>query len=228
MLPQSPSQIYKAQWRGCEENEHYRCLATLNYGLYHDESRKSFGRLVTINDETLAPQQSQTFTTQSNENIILIPLAGTLDYSDQLGNKNYLKTEEIQILKVVESTLFEVSNPYEKELINYLQIRFNSNSDVVCFEKQPFDLTQKNELYTLLENEDYKICIGLFTGRSEGVYTLKDKSRGVFAFIINGAFEFENRLLESRDALAIWDISEIEFEALSENALLLLIETPLQ
>jgi len=228
MLPQGPSQIYKAQLRGHEESENYRCLATLNYGSYTSESRKPFGKLTVLNDETLAPQQSQSFTLQSNETIILIPLVGTIDYTDRLGNKNYLETEEIQILKTAEPTLFEIRNPYETELINYLQIRLNSKADTNFFEKKPFDFKEKNNLLTLLESDDYKISIGIFTGRSEGIYTLKNTKNGAFAFIINGAFEFQNRLLESRDALAIWDVTAIEFEALSENALILLIETPLQ
>ena len=46
-------------------------------------------------------------------------------------------------------------------------------------------------------------------------------------FVIHGAFEVENRLLESRDGLAIWNTDRIELEALSNEAILLLLEIKL-
>ncbi|HNP33086.1 MAG TPA: hypothetical protein PKN96_07320 [Flavobacterium sp.] len=229
MLPQASSQIYKAQLRFHDEDENYRCLSTLNFGNYFDENRKAFGNLKVLNDETLAPQQTKSFSAEKGENIILIPLVGTIDYSDDFGNKNYIKTEEIQVLEVSEKGNFKTRNPYETELINYLQIRLESDSgNQNSFDKNHFDFGIPNELFTILRNEGYSISIGIFSGRSEGIYHLKNKSKGAFAFVINGAFEFQNRLLESRDGLSIWDVSEIEFEALSENAILLLIETRLK
>lgn len=227
MLPQSPSQIYKAQLRGHEENENYRCLSTFNFGNYFDESRKPFGYLKVLNDETLAPHQTQSFSVAKNENLILIPLVGTIDYEDSFGNKNYIQTEEIQLLKTTEDGNFQIGNPYETELINYLQIRLKAFGSESSFEKKSFDFSLKNELFTLLETEDYKWSIGIFSGRSEGLYHPQNEKNGAFAFVINGAFEFQNRLLESRDALSIWDVAGIEFESLSENAILLLVETPL-
>jgi quercetin 2,3-dioxygenase len=42
-------------------------------------------------------------------------------------------------------------------------------------------------------------------------------------FVLQGAFEAEGRLLHERGGLALWDAGEIEIEALSNNAILLLI-----
>jgi len=42
--------------------------------------------------------------------------------------------------------------------------------------------------------------------------------------VINGAFEFQNRLLETRDSILLRDIKILEFEALSENALIIFFE----
>ncbi len=46
-----------------------------------------------------------------------------------------------------------------------------------------------------------------------------------FAFVLAGAFETEGRLLHERDGLAIWDTDKIEMEALSNDAMILLIES---
>lgn len=41
---------------------------------------------------------------------------------------------------------------------------------------------------------------------------------------LNGAFEFEDRLLETMDALCIRNSVNLEFQALTYNAIILLIE----
>lgn len=229
MLPQSPSQIYKAQLRGNAQDDTYRCLSTFNFGAYYDVNRKPFGNLKVFNEETLGAQQTKQFSVENNEVVILIPLVGSIDYTDNFDNENYIETEEIQVLKTSRAVKFQIQNPYENDLINYLQIRMESSEkNGFYFDKKTFDFDKKNELFPILENKDYTLSIGIFNLRTEGVYPFKKSKKGAFAFVINGAFEFQNRLLESRDALAIWKVSEIEFEALSDHAILLLIETSLQ
>jgi hypothetical protein len=46
-------------------------------------------------------------------------------------------------------------------------------------------------------------------------------------FVLNGAFEAKGCLLHERDGLALWDTNEIEMEALSNDAMMLVIETKL-
>lgn len=221
MLAQSPSQIFKALFRGHEEDESYRCLTTFT----SDDHKKSFGALKMLNDETLAPQTTKSFPIGEDAEVIILPLYGTVC----LNQKHYLNTEEIQILNLSKGTSFELQNPYEDELINYLQIRLSAtNENLKNGIKKAFDFETRNTLFTIHEHENTQISIGIFDGRSEGLYPLKNQNNGVFTFVINGVFEFQNRLLETRDGLAIWAISEIEFEALSENAILLVIETSLQ
>lgn len=221
MITQSPSQIFKAVFRGHEEDENYRCLSTFTT----DEYKKSFGKIKKLNDETLAPQITKSFLIEEDTEVIILPLYGTVS----LNQQEYINTEEIRVLKLAKGNSFELQNPYEKELINYLQIRFSThNKNTENSIKKTFDFETRNTLFTIHDNGTIQISIGIFDGRSEGLYHLNSKNNGAFAFIINGAFEFQNRLLETRDGLSIWDISEIEFEALSENAILLLIETTLQ
>ncbi|WP_162126544.1 pirin family protein [Flavobacterium phycosphaerae] len=225
MLSQSPAQIYKAQSRGHEEDETYRCLSTLNFGAYFEESRRPFGAITVFNDETLAPKKVKTFSVDYASEVLLIPLVGTIDFD----NKNYINTEEMLLFSAEKDTVFQLQNPFETELINYLQIRLQSSkvikNDVV---KKHFSFSIRNELFIIHENETTKVSIGIFDSRSEGLYHLDKNTKGAFVFVIHGAFEFQNRLLESRDSLTLWEIAEIEYESLTENAILLLLETALQ
>jgi quercetin 2,3-dioxygenase len=45
-----------------------------------------------------------------------------------------------------------------------------------------------------------------------------------FIFVIDGVFEVQNRLLHRRDALLLPAPEKLEFEALSEGAILLVLE----
>ena len=68
------------------------------------------------------------------------------------------------------------------------------------------------------------ISIGKFSGRGETIYK-SSSGKCCFLFVIAGAFEAEGRLLHERDGLALFDTNEIEMEALSNDAMMLLIET---
>ncbi len=64
-----------------------------------------------------------------------------------------------------------------------------------------------------------------FAGRKEAVYKISRQKNSVFAFVIQGAFEVQGRLLHARDGLGLWDDTNlIELEALSNDAIVLLVE----
>jgi len=105
MLAQSPSQIFKAVFRGHEEDESYRCLSTFT----SDEDKKSFGTIKMLNDETLAPQITKPFSIDEDAEVIILPMYGSVC----LNQQQYINTEEIQVLKLTKNASFELQNPYE-------------------------------------------------------------------------------------------------------------------
>lgn len=60
----------------------------------------------------------------------------------------------------------------------------------------------------------------------EVVYALSHPGHSLFVFVVQGAFEVQYRLLEGGDGLALWALSQTEIEALSDEAILLLLELP--
>ncbi len=69
-----------------------------------------------------------------------------------------------------------------------------------------------------VENANVK----MFKGREEVDFCLRKK--GAFTYVIRGAFEVQHRLIETGDGVALWNTSNIEIEALSDNAVILVIE----
>lgn len=225
MIKQNLAQIYKSNLRGVLESGRHSSFSVFNYGNYQEVSRKPFGALQVLNEEILAPQQCVSIAIEANTEVIILPLYGGIEYKDSIGNEDFIRVEQIRIIDAEKGMSFELSNPYE-QAVSYLQIRFNAKShDLRSHYKQfDFGLTNKNQLIPIFEIPKALGFIGVFDGRKEGFYSLKNNSNGIFVFVINGAFEVENRLLESKDGLSLQKTDAIEWEALSENAILLLFE----
>lgn len=228
------AQIYKADQRGLTESEIFRRHATFNFGDYKALSREPFGLLLALNDETLGPGNTIFRHIEENTDILIVPLVGALIFRDSFGNENTIETQQVGIFSGEKGNAYQLTNPYSKELVNYLQI-WIKGSDVfkTVSAQHEFSLATRNELLPVFGIGASEISsgacgyIGLFDGRKEAAYHLQHPDHGIFVFVISGAFECENRLVESRDGLALINVAEIEFEALSDNAMLLVMEIPL-
>ncbi len=127
---------------------------------------------------------------------------------------------------------------FQKQEMEEILIKNNlttEKADILIFEMEAdkndhFHITEKIELKntnTLIkasEHLPFNNFIGLYEGRKEEVYFLKNTMNPIFGMVLNGAFEFQNRLLEERDAILLWEIEKLEFEALSNNAIVIFFE----
>jgi hypothetical protein len=189
--------IHLASKRERKDMETYRSFRTI-------DPSNSLGRLIGFRDDTLTPKAHAHYL--SNHGRLLLPLIGDIVAHERIG-PGQAKTTTGEIL---------ISNPYESQLVNYLDIKFATRlqSQVIHFDLEK----SKNSLISLSSG----IYIGKYDGRREDVLKF-DSPSNVFTFIIEGAFEVQNRLLESRDGLSLKKIHELEFEALSNEAMMLII-----
>lgn len=229
------AKIYLAEERGHTETEWYRSYNTFWFGDYRPASKIPFGHLYLCNDDVLAGGRSLKLNVEKDSDIILLPTVGAVQYKDSLGNESIIAAGEAQISSLPGNSGFEISNPYETELVNYLQLWIEKPlTSSPGLQQCSFDLDKnKNilmDLFTAPQNAGIghtsisKICLGKFMGREEAVYKSSYKPNGIFVFVIEGAFEVCNRLMETRDGLAIWNTDSVEMEALSNNALVLVLE----
>jgi redox-sensitive bicupin YhaK (pirin superfamily) len=227
MIEQSNARIYVAGERGHTETGWFRSYNTFNFGNYQSEHKKPFGALYVCNEDTLAPGKSFSLVVEHDSDIILLPTVGVV--ACKAGDDAVVYTEAGQVLvkNINAGTTVQFSNPLEGELNNFLQL-WLSHPSVTGESLMSFDLQEeKNTLVQLLNHPNLKLCIGKYTGRQEFEYCVQDRNKGLFAFVIEGAFEVEYRLLETKDGLALWDIDKIEVEALSGDAIILLAEVPM-
>lgn len=210
------AKIYKSDWRDTTENHNYQCWSTFK------NTDDSFGVLRVFNEEHLSANASISHKVSSDVQIMLIPIMGGIDFEFD-NQKGFVHINQLQVFNLRQGQSFKIFNPYEKELVRYFYVQFDSDSEVDSFQNE-FDLSNKNTLISIFKNKNVTAFLGIYDGRAEENFSLSSPENGLFTFIIQGAFEFQNRLLESGDALHLIGNNTIEFESLSENAMLLILE----
>lgn len=228
--------MYLAEQRDRTQTDSLLSYHTFNFGPYIAESRRPFGAFYRLNDDTLLPGASLSLPAEQPTDAIVLPIVGGLEYRSEQAS-GFLEAGQAGIFSVPAGMNYAIHNPYETEPINFLQLWLAKPSahSAPSFRITNFDLAIKNRLLPVAEMIDHeavsRVHIGRYDGRQEGTYlvTVQTGVQGVFVFILQGAFEVANRLLHERDGLALRYHHDdvLEFEALSNDALLLLIELPL-
>lgn len=233
MQNQPKAKIFLAEERGYYETDWYRTYSSFNFDKYENRHKQPFARLYVLNDETLAGGRSVKHTIEENSIVLLIPIVGAIIYKDKNRRQAIVNAGKLQILNAYKGDIIELINPYENELVNFLQVWIKSpvlKSGVHKFIDFKLD-ENENKLVPLTLNFKNSLqlypnlLMGKFQGREEAIYKPSDKFSSVFVFVIQGVFEVQGRLLQQRDGLGLWDnLKEIEIEALSNEAIILLVE----
>lgn len=240
MIPQVPGKIYLADQRGVLENSQFRRQSTFNFGSFQSEHKAPFGRLYGLNEEALAGGHAVELAVAEDSYIVLLPITGAVAYGASNGAPGTVEAEEILTLSVSAGTVLRLRNPFADELVSFLHLWVRATAPLApqapapgiktVFEAQMLE----NQLCELVgarpQNQSlaqpplpFRLSLGRFMGRHEAVYHVAP-GNSLFAFIIAGAFELESRLLHEKDGVALWNVAAVELEALSNHALVLVLE----
>ena len=230
---QSNGKIFLAQDRGCDATPSFLSMQHFNFGSYFNEHKTPFGNIDVINDDTLTGGSSMELKVEKSAYVILIPMIGAVRYKDSRGNENLLAAGQWQLTKMVAGEKIEIHNPFKDALVNFLQVWVKGDERLLLSLPLSSTYDVNNNINSLVslspfhfreEILPFKLSIGKFNGRADTTYVM-DKHAGVFLFVIEGAFEVDGRLLHPRDGLALWSTEQVEMEALSNDAIIVVIET---
>jgi redox-sensitive bicupin YhaK (pirin superfamily) len=231
----SPGQIYLADQRGVIETEGLTRWSTCNYGDYFDAHKKAFGPLLTLNDELFMPAYKANYQPAQAVWMVIIPITGEVAYKDDLGNSGIVDVGQVQLRYIPAKNIIELANPYNDERINFLYMEFKAgDTGLASLIPQLYDFDFEGKQNTLIDvvttsQPDslkvlpFSLHIGMFDGRHDALYQVKE-GHLFFAFVIAGAFELQGRLMHQRDGLALWDLHEADMEALSNNAVVMVLQ----
>jgi quercetin 2,3-dioxygenase len=234
MMRQTPGKIFLSDQRGVVETGQLKSYCTFNFGKYFNEHKERFGNLYLMNEESLKGDEAVSQENGEDSFVIVIPMIGEVIVQAGHEPATLVDVEEVMVHFIPKGVVLNIINPYEYEAISFLQIRIKADfkSDIVKSHLFSYSFGQLRnkaaeiagpevELFTPLP---FKISMGRFGGRIEEVYQPRSTNSLLFAQVLSGAFEFEGRLMHEKDSIALWQTDEVEFEALGNNSLVLMIE----
>ncbi len=233
MTQELKAKIFLADQRGINETDKFRSRPTFNFGNYFNEHKQAFENIYVLNDDTLAGGCKLTMLVTEYSYVILIPVAGAINCKHNEENENLIVAGQSYIIRAEKGTVIEIGNPFNEEHVNFLQIWIRSGrEDVTSSKLHTYEDVTKNVnnfvRATGVNDSQHKlpfsISIGKFSGRGETVYLPQNKRANLLVFVIEGAFEIEGRLLHARDTLTLWNAAQAETEALSNDAIMMIIE----
>jgi hypothetical protein len=226
----SPGQIHLADQRGITQNNNFRRYSGFKYDGTLNLPREAFGPLQVFNDETLAAAKAVDIAVEQACYFVLIPITGAIIVKDAQGKNTMVDVGEVFVNYLVSDETLRLENPYHSNWINFLYLQVNAKGDVFPFFEElfSFDFSHtQNELISLIPVDrklPFNLHIGQFGGRQEAIHHLKNRNSLLYAFVIAGAFEIQGRLMHERDGLALWQLQEADLEALSNSAVVMLLE----
>ncbi|WP_303310198.1 hypothetical protein [Hymenobacter sp. BT730] len=228
-----PGKIFLSEQRGVVESPYFRRSSTFRFGQFQAEDKEAFGLLQALNEEVVGGGRQLILPVEEPIYVLVLPLTGTVNVA-VASSAVPVEVGELLFSPVAAGSSLVFSNPYPTETIHFLQLWIRAALPEVSGPGRsfPFDLAgQVNTLVNVLPAIPslplpFNVSLGQFAGRSEAVSRMQSPQARFFAFVLAGAFEVEGRLLHQNDGLALWDTAEVELEALSHDAVVLILEMP--
>ena len=231
--------FHPASERGHADHGWLNARHSFSFASYHEPTKTHFGLLRVLNDDIVAPGMGFGMHPHDNMEIVTIPLKGTLEHRDSMGNIGVIKPNEIQSMSAGSGLMHSEYNHSKTEEINLLQLWvFPKEKDIAPrYEQKVFTAEDKNGKFktivspkrseeTMWINQDAYFSIGKFKEAGKQEYNIKHKGNGAYIFIIEGEVEINGNKMSKRDAIGIWDIDKFAVDVLSD-AEILVVEVPM-
>ena len=231
--------LHKANTRGHANHGWLEAKHSFSFANYHNPERMHFGVLRVLNDDRIAPARGFGTHPHDNMEIISIPLEGDLEHKDNMGNGTIIKNGDVQVMSAGTGITHSEFNANKDIDVKLLQIWLFPNKKNVTPRYDQIsirDIETKNEFYQILSpNKNDKgvwihqnawFHLGEFNTQKSITYSLKDKSNGVYAFVLEGNIVIAGQTLNKRDGFGIWNTDKLEIET-EENSKILLMEVPM-
>ena len=232
--------IHKAASRGHANHGWLNSYHTFSFAGYYDPARIHFGALRVLNDDTVAAGMGFGTHPHDNMEIISIALSGDLKHKDSMGNETVIKHGDIQVMSAGTGIAHSEMNANKDQEVKFLQIWVFPNKQNVTprYDQITLDETKlKNHLQQVLSpdanddgvwiHQNAWFSMGQLDKGFNTTYTLKNKTNGVYAFVIEGDVTINGQVLNKRDGLGISETDTISISADSDTRLLLM-EVPMQ
>lgn len=233
--------IHKQETRGHANHGWLNAKHSFSFGSYYNPERIHFGALRVLNDDEVAPGRGFGTHPHDNMEIVTIPLEGTLEHRDSMGNTAVIKNNEIQMMSAGTGIQHSEYNKSLSEYLRLLQIWvFPKHRDIQprYDQMELVDAELKNNLKVVASplesndagiklNQDAWFSLGQMEAGSKLNYSIKKEGNGAYAFVIEGSLKIDGYELNKRDAIGVSDATDFEIE-ITDQSKLLIIDVPMK
>ena len=232
--------LHKASSRGHADHGWLNAYHSFSFASWYNPERIQFGMLRVLNDDTVAAGMGFGTHPHDNMEIITIPLEGDLAHKDSMGNSSTIKTGDVQVMSAgtgIQHSEFNPNNDLHTKLFQiWLFPKFRNVEP--RYQQITLDVTkQKNDFAQILSPnaddegvwiyQDAWFYLSDFDKDFSKKLSLKKEGNGFYIINIEGEIEVNGEKLEKRDAIGIWETSEIEIKANADSKFLVM-EIPME
>lgn len=233
--------LHPAKTRGTANFGWLEARYSFSFANFFNPERTQFGKLRVLNDDTVAGGMGFGKHPHKNMEIITIPQEGALKHRDSMGNEGIIESGDIQIMSAGSGVEHSEMNASSKEPVKHFQIWVFPEEENVTpryAQKKIAPLLNKNTFSNVVKpkNKAHKdelwihqqayFSIGEFTETTHTAYTLNNKTHGIYLMVLKGTIEIDSEILNERDAIGIWETTQVSIKA-NEGSKALLIEVPM-
>ncbi|MFN8437605.1 MAG: hypothetical protein U0V72_08190 [Cytophagales bacterium] len=190
------------------------CSQNISYTLYGYLS-ESYSKLQKFSNIYCKGNFDEKFEIKISDNFIVLPISVGIS-----ANGISIEPETCGFFSGFQQ-LVNFENLHENTISNFLLIEHTFKN--IQSEITEINFIDFNSFATVIDSEELKIEVGVFEGRvNHEIIDSNTNSKNLF-FVINGAFELQNILLEHQDMLILHNEHKIEFESLAQHSTLLSI-----
>jgi quercetin 2,3-dioxygenase len=231
--------VYKSENRGRGDYGWLKTRYSFSFANFYNPALIRFGTLRVLNDDEVAPGAGFGTHPHDNMEIVTIPLEGSLEHKDSMGNGSVITAGEVQVMSAGTGVEHSEFNPSKTESVKLLQIWiFPKERDIQPrYDQMKFDFeTLKNEFLTLVSpqtnekslsiHQDAYFKIGKFDKGYKLNLETEIQGNGIYAFLLNGKVVIDGNELSNRDAVGISETNSVSVE-FTEDSKILTIEVPM-
>ena len=207
--------LCKAENRNLFENKYIRINA-----LNDDNSISDFAF---IDDVAVNGQGTYQKVIKESGYLILLPLMNNIRLN--MNGFNWkIEVNQSFIYYLDKGTIIDVEGEYSNDYSYFYSLFLVKEKQQIAKMIVPIDFERENRLEKIIRHDLFNVFLGKFDLRRESEIPMKKVERNWLIVSLTGIFEVHNRLIESRDLLQIRSDENVEFESLSENSLLMVID----
>ncbi len=232
--------IHRANSRGTANHGWLQANFSFSFANYYNPDRMHFGVLRVLNDDIIAPGKGFRTHPHDNMEIITIPLEGTLEHKDSMGNVSKIQSGEIQVMSAgtgIRHSEFNARNDQEvKSFQIWLFPKYKSVKP--RYDQLKLDVAKrKNRFQQILSpnpndegvwiHQDAWFHMADIDKGRDIKYKCKRKGNGMYAMVVYGEANIQGQRLGQRDAIGIWNTDSIDVKSLQPNTTVLVMDVPM-